>query len=97
MTRNRQLSVRRLCGVAILSLIPAFACAVEQPNPFSFDAGPLGTLELSGGADGYAYAVTGTGDDLNKGLLGTSTSTRASVSEWAGKTGEAGGTAPVHD
>ena len=37
-------------------------------------AGSLGTLELSGGADGYAYALTGAGDDSNKGLLGTSTS-----------------------
>jgi hypothetical protein len=74
MMRNRQLSVHRLCGVAILSLIPVLACAVEQPTPVSFDAGPLGTLEISGGADGYAYALTGTGDDLNKGLLGTSTS-----------------------
>ena len=74
MKRNRQLSFYGLCGVAILSLIPALACAVEQPTPFSFDAGPLGTLELSGGADGYAYALTGAGDELSKGLLGTSTS-----------------------
>ena len=74
MKRNRQLSVDGVCGVAILSLIPAIACAVEQPTPFSFDAGPLGTLELSGGADGYAYALTGAGDEQNKGLLGTSTS-----------------------
>ena len=74
MKRNRQLSVYGVCGVAILSLIPALACAVEQPTPFSFDAGPLGTLELSGGADGYAYALTGAGDEQNKGLLGTSTS-----------------------
>jgi hypothetical protein len=74
MKRNRQLSVYGVCGVAILSLIPALACAVEQPTPFSFDAGPLGTLELSGGADGYAYALTGAGDEQNKDLLGTSTS-----------------------
>jgi hypothetical protein len=74
MKRNRQSSVYGLCEVVILSLIPALAYAVEQPTPFSFDAGPLGTLEVSGGADGYAYGLTGTGDELNKGLLGTSTS-----------------------
>jgi hypothetical protein len=61
-------------SAAILALFPCLARAVEQPDPISFDAGPLGTLELSGGADGYAYALTGTGDELNKGLLGTSTS-----------------------
>ena len=74
MKRNGQLSVYRLCGAAILTLIPALAFAVDQPAPFSFNAGPLGTLELSGGADGFAYALTGAGDGANKGLLGTSTS-----------------------
>ena len=45
------------------------------PHHFqSFSAGPLGTLELSGGADGYGYALTGAGDETSKGLLGTSTS-----------------------
>ncbi len=64
----------RFCGTASLALIPAFAVAVEQPSPFSFDAGPLGQLEISGGADGYGYALTGAGSDTDKGLLGTSTS-----------------------
>ena len=64
----------RFCGTASLALIPAFADAVEQPSPFSFDAGPLGQLEISGGADGYGYALTGAGSDTDKGLLGTSTS-----------------------
>jgi hypothetical protein len=74
MTRNRRQIVLGLSGCALLALIPSLACAVEPPSPFSFDAGPLGTLQLSGGADGYAYGVTGAGDGLNKGLLGTSTS-----------------------
>ena len=58
------------------AIAPATAHAVDLPSPiiFAFDAGPLGTLELSGGADGYAYALTGAGDETNKGLLGTSTS-----------------------
>ena len=74
MQRNRRLSVYGLCSTAFVALIPALAHAVEPPDPFSFDAGPLGTLEISGGADGYAYALTGAGNDANKGLLGTSTS-----------------------
>ena len=61
-------SLYRLCGIAILSLLPTFADAVEQPSPFSFDAGPLGQLEISGGADAYGYALTGAGSDPDKGL-----------------------------
>lgn len=57
-----------------VAMAPAAAHAVDLPDPVTFDAGPLGTLELSGGADGYAYALTGAGDGTNKGLLGTSTS-----------------------
>ena len=57
-----------------VALAPVAAHAVDLPDPLSFDAGPLGKLELSGGATGYAYALTGAGDETNKGLLGTSTS-----------------------
>ena len=57
-----------------VAIAPVAAHAVDLPDPISFDAGPLGKLEFSGGADGYAYALTGAGDELNKGLLGTSTS-----------------------
>jgi putative OmpL-like beta-barrel porin-2 len=74
MALTRQWFVYCLYSVGFLGFIPGLARAVEPPTPFSFDAGPLGTLELSGGADGFAYALTGTGDELNKGLLGTSTS-----------------------
>ena len=72
MQENRRLY--RFCGIASLALLPTFADAVEQPSPFSFDAGPLGQLEISGGADAYGYALTGAGSDPDKGLLGTSTS-----------------------
>ena len=72
MQENRRLY--SFCGIASLALLPAFADAVEQPSPFSFDAGPLGQLEISGGADAYGYALTGAGSDTDKGLLGTSTS-----------------------
>lgn len=67
------------CGSVILLVwsMPTPAFAVDQPPPFSFQAGPLGTLELSGGADGYVYALTGAGSDTNKGLLGTSRDTGA--------------------
>jgi hypothetical protein len=74
MKRNRRLPVYALCNTTFVALTPALAYAVDLPDPFSFDAGALGILELSGGADGYAYALTGAGNDTNKGLLGTSTS-----------------------
>jgi hypothetical protein len=61
-------------GAVALVLVPTLVGAVELPAPFSFDAGSLGTLELSGGADGFVYALTGAGNGSNKGLLGTSTS-----------------------
>ena len=57
------------------AMAPATAHAARSTLPHHLRiAGPLGTLELSGGADGYAYALTGAGDETNKGLLGTSTS-----------------------
>lgn len=62
------------CGAALLTLVSGPARAVQQPEPFSFNAGPLGILSLSGGADAYAYALTGAGSGEDKGLLGTSTS-----------------------
>ena len=73
MKQNHHCLVHGFCCAAFLTIIPTLARAVEQPIPYSFDAGPLGTLEVSGGADGYSYSLTGTGDELNKGLLGTST------------------------
>ena len=60
--------------VAILALTLAPAYAVDLPAPFTFEAGPLGTLQISGAADGFAYALSGAGNDSSKGLLGTSTS-----------------------
>ncbi len=48
-----------LSGVAIAA-IPA-AQAITPPTPITFEAGPLGNLTLSGGMDGMAYALTGTG------------------------------------
>ena len=61
-----------LCSTLVFSFIPEGVHAVELPTPYSFDAGPLGKLEISGGADGYVYGLTGAGSDTNKGLLGTS-------------------------
>jgi hypothetical protein len=73
--RARNSPRARAClGAVLLAGIPTLAHAVDLPDPFTFDAGPLGTLRLSGGADGYGYALTGAGDELSKGLLGTSTS-----------------------
>ena len=57
-----------------LILLPSSVLAADLPAPITFEAGPFGTLQISGGADGYAYALTGAGNDNSKGLLGTSTS-----------------------
>ena len=54
-----------------LCAIPA-AHALTAPTPVTFDGGPLGKLTLSGGADGMAYALTGTGTG---GQFGNSPST----------------------
>ena len=52
--------------------IPA-AYALTAPTPVTFDTGTfLGKLTLSGGMDGYAYALTGAGNSGDGyGLLGT--------------------------
>ena len=44
-----------------LAAIPA-AQAFNGPSVIKIDGGPLGTLDLSGGADGFAWAQTGTAD-----------------------------------
>ena len=73
----RSLVCRCWAVFLLVASMPTLALAVDLPAPFSFQAGPLGTLELSGGADGYAYALTGAGSDTSKGLLGTSRDTGA--------------------
>jgi hypothetical protein len=55
-----------------LAFAPGAALAVDLPSPFTFEAGPLGTLQISGGADAYAYALSGAGSESNLGTLGTS-------------------------
>ena len=48
------------------------ARALNSPSPIEINAGPLGQLQLSGGADGYGYVLSGTG---SAGLLGTNKAT----------------------
>jgi hypothetical protein len=74
MKRGHHLLAYWLSTAASLIVVPKTAGAVDPPSPFTFDAGPLGNLQLSGGADGFAYALTGAGSDASKGLLGTSSS-----------------------
>lgn len=50
--------------------IPA-AHALNPPSTIKISGGPLGPLQLSGGADGFAYGLTGTGSASSYGLLGT--------------------------
>jgi Putative beta-barrel porin-2, OmpL-like. bbp2 len=54
-----------------LMIVPGVAHAVDLPSPYTFEAGPLGTLQFSGGADAYAYALSGAGSDASLGALGT--------------------------
>ena len=58
-------------GAGVAPGIIAAASAFTPPAPIAFDGGPLGTLQLSGGADGYAAALTGAGSGASPGLLGT--------------------------
>jgi len=48
---------------------------ISNPSTITLDAGPLGPLNFSGGFDGFAYALTGTGNSKDEGLLGTTHST----------------------
>ena len=57
MKRKRPRLVRGFCCAAFLAGIAPFAHAAEEPTPFSFDAGPLGHLELSGGLTGIPTAL----------------------------------------
>lgn len=75
-TRLRSGASRAVLAVWVAA--PAFALtampsawALTPPPPITFDGGPLGKLQLSGGADGYAYALTGAGSELSQGLLGS--------------------------
>jgi hypothetical protein len=57
---------RRLCGLGYFAACSFFAIhaanALNGPEPIQIDGGPLGSLELSGLADGYGYYISGTGD-----------------------------------
>lgn len=69
-TRFRAARRAALCAGAALLVAPA-AWAFNPPASITIDGGPLGPLNLSGGADGYGYVLSGTGSDTSPGLLGT--------------------------
>ncbi len=61
-TRLRSLLLTGIAGgLAILTSCPAYA--LNGPSTIEIDGGPLGPLEISGGAAGYFFAQTGTSDD----------------------------------
>lgn len=66
-TRLKAGPVRAVLGLgaaftaASLAATPA-AHAFNPPTPINIDGGPLGTLAISGGADGFLWAQTPTGD-----------------------------------
>ncbi|HQT62305.1 MAG TPA: hypothetical protein PLV07_09765 [Acidiphilium sp.] len=61
MKTKRLIGRKTLAGASVLALMacasPAFA--MNLPAAQKFDAGPLGTLDVSGGFDGYFYALSG--------------------------------------
>ncbi|MDD2876183.1 MAG: hypothetical protein PHT60_03035 [Acidiphilium sp.] len=62
-------------GAAVSLVALQSAQAFNGPTNVQIDGGPLGPLQLSGGADGYFYGLSGTGNAANQGLLGTSKAT----------------------
>jgi hypothetical protein len=68
-------------GVALVAAqaLPPAAMAFNGPANIKIDGGPLGPLELSGGFNGYGYALSGTGNSTNYGLLGTDKTTGAEL------------------
>jgi len=64
-------------GAAVSLLALQSAQAFNGPTAINIDGGPLGTLALTGGADGYFYGLSGTGNSTNPGLLGTDKATGA--------------------
>lgn len=67
------------CAIGVGTFFTAQANAMNMPPPLKIDGGPLGTLEVSGGLDGYFYALSGAGNTNSPGLLGTSKSSGAEV------------------
>jgi hypothetical protein len=64
-------------GAAVSVLALQSAQAFNGPTAINIDGGPLGPLALTGGADGYLYGLSGTGNSANYGLLGTDKATGA--------------------
>ncbi len=64
-------------GAAASLLALQSAQAFNGPTAINIDGGPLGPLALTGGADGYLYGLSGTGNSANYGLLGTDKATGA--------------------
>ncbi|OYV56885.1 MAG: hypothetical protein B7Z76_03815 [Acidiphilium sp. 20-67-58] len=73
-------TVRALVAVCVVSLLRApLAEAMKGPAPLHLQAGPFGTLDVTGGVDGYMYALSGAGSSADPGLLGTSKSAGAEL------------------
>ncbi|WP_298213501.1 outer membrane beta-barrel protein [Acidocella sp.] len=62
----------RLVLLSASSLLCAHsAFALSQPDPIMIDGGPLGPIQLSGGADGYFYEQSGTSSSSGSSTLGS--------------------------
>lgn len=77
--KSRKLINRKtIAGAGLLAAVvtasPAFA--MNSPPPTTVNAGPLGTLDFSGGIDGFFYGISGTGANS---VLGNGKATGAEV------------------
>jgi hypothetical protein len=54
---------KTIAAIALWSglMVPS-AYALDGPHSIEIDGGPLGSLEISGGTDGFGYYISGTGD-----------------------------------
>lgn len=66
-----------VAGFCLWAFMNPSAWAFNGPPSITINGGPLGPLQLSGGADGDFYGLSGTGNSVNHGLLGTDKSTGA--------------------
>lgn len=76
MMKNRKPA--KLATITGLGMLAAFAAspafAMSPPTAYTVNAGPLGTLDVSGGIDGFFYGFSGSGDNS---LFGSGKSTGA--------------------
>jgi hypothetical protein len=69
--RGKMPIATRLAIGLVLSAAPGVAFAINGPSWQTIDGGPLGSLQISGGVDGYFYSQSGTANDAGQSIAGT--------------------------